>query len=349
MCKYSHTANIGVKQLIALCRKAPYLSRVPTRSQVRRGSPPQTPFYELGKALKNARLSRNLAQREVARATGMSLRQVAHVEAGENVSLSYIEKLVELLGVTALPIGRALVEVRSGDVTRLNALREDAAALGGQIAEMLQQMKFEEVARDDRRAIVGTLPPAALPEGAKVLSFPEPSNVRITLAEEEQQMDELRRAFTNSPDAEWRKPFRGKKKYVVPRGIDAAAGFGAELLPPLEEEEQLREIPEHYWEERGARMVLRARGNSLILRGIVDRDLLFIRPAALPNNDDIIVCRVNTLAFVKIFERKGDAVQLKSANPQFGPINVHPSDSFHCFGVVVGRSGYGLRETEELK
>jgi SOS-response transcriptional repressor LexA len=277
-------------------------------------------------------MAAGLSQAELARRAAVSRKQLTLIEKNQNVSIAMIAKLAaQLPALTTLSLRDRRVTADSS-VTEVDVSSIERAA----------EAAAEKIA-DIQRAV------RPMPVGARVLQFPANQKPRITFAEEKEQLDELRRAFENSPDAEFRKPFKGRKKYVVPRGIDAAAGAGAELLTPVEEEEQLREIPEHYWEERGARMVLRARGNSLILRGIVDRDLLFVRPTTTPKNGEIIACRVNNQALVKIFEKKADRIRLCSANPKFRDIDVDPSDSFHCFGVVVGRSGYGLKTAEDLK
>jgi SOS-response transcriptional repressor LexA/DNA-binding XRE family transcriptional regulator len=291
-------------------------------------------YTMLAEVIRAERSKRKMSQRELATLAGVSRKHLSDLESGANVSLRVITQVASALSLKEIAIGATTLSLQDEHrVVNTALVRDRAEKIIKSATDVLQEVAGRDV-----------------PQGARVLAFrDQPPRPRITFAEEGVHLDELRRAFANSPDAEFRKPFKGRKKYVVPRGIDAAAGAGAELLTPVEEEEQLREIPEHYWEERGARMVLRARGNSLILRGIVDRDLLFVRPTASPKNGDIIACRVNNQALVKIFEKKADRIRLCSANPKFGDIDVDASDSFHCFGVVVGRSGYGLKETEDTK
>jgi len=290
---------------------------------------------QLGAVLRTARESRDLTVSELSTRSGVSRAMIDEIERGKNVSVDTLAKIARSLGIEHLPIGDVTVYINDA---MASYIRSVASRIAKDASELFDRVQGEQA--KPRLEI------ADRPTG-EILPFWD-RRVRITFAEE-QQVEQLRRAFANSEDAEFRTAFRGKKKYVVPRGIDAAAGHGAELLTPNEEEEQLREIPEHYWEQLGARMVLRARGNSLIGRGIVDRDLLFIRPTVTPENDLIVVCRLNNFAYVKIFEKRGSRIRLLSANPKFGPIDVEPSDSFHCFGIVVGRSGYGLQRTEEIK
>jgi transcriptional regulator with XRE-family HTH domain len=109
------------------------------------------PFYELGQAIKEARNARGVTQRELAENAGMSLRQVALVEAGENVSLSFIEKIVDYLDIRELPLGRALVRVKRGEAKKLNALAKDARILASNIAQLLLAVKFRE---DDQGGMI---------------------------------------------------------------------------------------------------------------------------------------------------------------------------------------------------
>jgi SOS-response transcriptional repressor LexA len=300
---------------------------------------------EMGAAIRASRQQKAWSQEKLAARAKTTRQTISALENDGSGTIDTLLRVVGALGLKELPGG---IRMSPGDQAATRAdLHEIKRAIDDVVMSASAASRLLTHKVPKRILDYAIEPPSGESASANVLTFPD-RGLRITLAEEEEQIEGLRRAFASSPDAEWRKPFRGKNKYMVPRGIDAAAGLGAELLTPTEEEEQLREIPEHYWEERGARMVLRARGNSLILRGIVDRDLLFIRPTAAPTNGNIIACRINALAFVKIFEKTGEKVRLKSANPQFGPIEVGPDDSFHCFGVVVGRSGYGLATAEDL-
>jgi SOS-response transcriptional repressor LexA len=244
-------------------------------------------------------------------------------EKGGNVSVVTLAKLAAPLGLTELPLGKRLRITSNGaDGDRLAALTERIV--------------------DDATELRATIERARAAKPFAALPTRDVTRAMITLTEDElpTQLVQLRAAFAKSADAEFRRPFRGRRKHLAPRAFDVAAGHGAELFSQDEEEERLREIPEHYY-DLGVRMVLRAVGTSLIGRGIVDRDLLFIKPTPLPETGQVIVCRVNAYGFVKIFERAERTVRLISANPLFEPIEVDPDvDDFQCFGVVVGRSGY---------
>ncbi len=286
----------------------------------------------LGLVVREARESKKLSVAEVSARSGVSRAMIAEVESGKNVSVDTLEKLALALGLVRLPLSNGL-ELEMSGAPNLSYIRSLA-------------QRIEREASEITDALVVPQRSATTPQGARVLPFPAPSRPRITLAEEVEQIDELRAALAGQPtaDAEWRKGFRGRKKYVVARAGDAAAGAGAEAeaLPLDEEETRLREIPEHYWEERGARHVLRLRGNSLSGLGYVDRDLIFIRPARTATNNDVVVCTLDGLVYVKVFRRLRGKAWLLSANPDFKPIPIGANEAFHVRGVVVGRSGYAL-------
>lgn len=161
---------------------------------------------------------------------------------------------------------------------------------------------------------------------------------------------DLREGCKTSTMLDWRIGVRGSGAHKVLRIADAAAGYGAEppdeaAVAEAEEEERLREIPDHYF-ELGAREIFRARGDSLVARGIIDRDLLFVKPTtAEPRTGQIVVGYLDNELIVKIWDRgKGRARRLLSANPEgnYPPIEFKLGDDrIRLRGVVVGRSGYG--------
>ncbi len=81
------------------------------------------------------------------------------VEAGENVSLSYIERLVEFLGIEELPLGRAVVNVRRGAPARLREIVLDASRLAEGISTFLYSLNFRE--QDDGDLELSTPSPTA--------------------------------------------------------------------------------------------------------------------------------------------------------------------------------------------
>jgi SOS-response transcriptional repressor LexA len=90
---------------------------------------------------------------------------------------------------------------------------------------------------------------------------------------------------------------------------------------------------------RGARLVCKAVGDSMIEAGILDGDLLYVRPVRGLRDaaGKVVVCSVGDATYVKQLEIKAGRIRLLSRNAAFAPIDV--DDDFELIGVVVGRSG----------
>jgi repressor LexA len=83
--------------------------------------------------------------------------------------------------------------------------------------------------------------------------------------------------------------------------------------------------------------LLRVAGESMRDAGIIEGDLVIVRPGVEPNNGDIIAARLGDEATVKRFRRRGGRVVLEPENPDFKPVEVDPArDDFQVIGVVVG-------------
>ncbi len=83
--------------------------------------------------------------------------------------------------------------------------------------------------------------------------------------------------------------------------------------------------------------LLRVKGESMRLAGILDGDLVLVKPQTTAENGDIVVARLDDEATVKRFFRKKDGtLELQPENPAFAPIPVAPGDSFGVLGKVVG-------------
>ncbi|MBD3267519.1 transcriptional repressor LexA [bacterium] len=83
---------------------------------------------------------------------------------------------------------------------------------------------------------------------------------------------------------------------------------------------------------------LRVSGDSMIEAGIMDRDVVIVRPQETANTGDIIVARLDDEATVKRFRRKGRQVILQPENPSYEPIPVSSKEGsdFAILGLVVG-------------
>ncbi len=83
--------------------------------------------------------------------------------------------------------------------------------------------------------------------------------------------------------------------------------------------------------------LLRVKGLSMRDVGILDGDLIAVHKTDSVRSGDIIIARIDDEVTVKTLERKGTAVRLLPANPDFDPIEVNTRDeSFTIEGKCVG-------------
>ena len=105
-------------------------------------------------------------------------------------------------------------------------------------------------------------------------------------------------------------------------------------------EEREVDIPEQF-ADRGATLVFRAEGESMIGEHIADGDLLYVREEPDPRlaRGRIVVCVVSGSPYVKRLELTGGRIRLVSANERFPPM-VFDEDNveWSLVGVVVGWS-----------
>ncbi|TVT62930.1 MAG: ultraviolet light resistance protein A [Pseudomonas sp.] len=78
----------------------------------------------------------------------------------------------------------------------------------------------------------------------------------------------------------------------------------------------------------------RADGESMIQVGIFDRDILIIDRGREPEKGEVIIAALNNEPLVKIFDRAGSQVILRSANPKFPPRYLLESEELYVWGVV---------------
>ena len=126
----------------------------------------------------------------------------------------------------------------------------------------------------------------------------------------------------------------GRPKETISLPIVGRVAAGS-LQPALEN------IEEHFGIERGrARQgdfMLRVRGDSMIEAGILDGDLVQIRPQNTACNGEIVVVLVNDEATRKRFYREGDRIRLQPENRELEPILLRAGDGeIGIVGKVVG-------------
>jgi repressor LexA len=81
---------------------------------------------------------------------------------------------------------------------------------------------------------------------------------------------------------------------------------------------------------------LRINGESMIGRGIFDRDYVLVSPSTRAKDGDIVAARLGEEATVKTMTHKGGTIVLEPANDADRAIEVGPKDDFAVLGVVCG-------------
>jgi repressor LexA len=80
---------------------------------------------------------------------------------------------------------------------------------------------------------------------------------------------------------------------------------------------------------------LRVAGDSMIGRGIFDRDFVLVNPSARACDGDIIAARVGPEATVKTLQHRGATIVLEPANPDERELVIGPNDDFAVIGTIA--------------
>ncbi|HEX6052201.1 MAG TPA: transcriptional repressor LexA [Gemmatimonadaceae bacterium] len=80
---------------------------------------------------------------------------------------------------------------------------------------------------------------------------------------------------------------------------------------------------------------LRVSGDSMIGRGIFDRDFVLVNPSARAHDGDIIAARVGSEATVKTLQHRGATIVLEPANPDERELVIGPNDDFAVIGTIA--------------
>lgn len=82
---------------------------------------------------------------------------------------------------------------------------------------------------------------------------------------------------------------------------------------------------------------LRISGDSMINAGILEGDLVLVRPQPAASDRDTVVAMVDGEATVKWFFKENDHIRLQPANPTMKPIRIYPEDGdVTIVGKVIG-------------
>ena len=82
--------------------------------------------------------------------------------------------------------------------------------------------------------------------------------------------------------------------------------------------------------------LLKATGDSMTGRGILDGDYVLVSPSARAKDGDIVAARLGEEATVKTLMHRGATVVLEPANAHERAVEVGPRDNFAVLGVVCG-------------
>jgi transcriptional regulator with XRE-family HTH domain len=136
--------------------------------------------------------------------------------------------------------------------------------------------------------------------------------------------DAAQKALREPQPARRRRPDQVKDEPVVSRPGDELV-----LLPnePITER-QFRQ---------GARRAFKVTTDAMIGAGILDGDVVFVRPTVdLASADgEIVVCRLDGALYLKRLELRGRQTALLNTNPRYPDIIVRETDSFVLIGVVI--------------
>ena len=87
------------------------------------------------------------------------------------------------------------------------------------------------------------------------------------------------------------------------------------------------------WDGDPSCFALRVRGESMIGAGILDGDLVVVRPQPTADDGQIVVARIGDEATVKRLSLRGDRIWLLPENPAFEPIDGREAE---LIGLVKG-------------
>lgn len=81
---------------------------------------------------------------------------------------------------------------------------------------------------------------------------------------------------------------------------------------------------------------LKAEGDSMVGRAILDGDFVICSPSLEAKDGDIIAARLGDRATIKTLKRSNGAIVLEPANDAERAIDIGPADDFAVLGVVCG-------------
>ena len=82
--------------------------------------------------------------------------------------------------------------------------------------------------------------------------------------------------------------------------------------------------------------MLRVQGESMVNKGILDRDYVIVEKCNLADNGQIVVAMVEDSATVKTYYQEDGHVRLQPENDFMDPIILQSEDNLQIIGKVIG-------------
>jgi DNA polymerase V len=116
----------------------------------------------------------------------------------------------------------------------------------------------------------------------------------------------------------------------------ADATISAGFPSPAEDYSEARlDLNKELISNESATFYARVKGDSMILAGISDGDLLIIDKSKTPVNGSIVVCLIDGEFTVKRLQIKGNQFLLMPENKNYQPIKIKPENEVTIWGVVT--------------
>lgn len=132
-------------------------------------------------------------------------------------------------------------------------------------------------------------------------------------------------------DRELQKP-EGKITAVPLYLYAIAAGPPSDSTCPVEE---YLDLPRHMIIHPSQTYAVKARGDSMILAGIEEEDILIVDRAVEPQHKNIVIASINGEQTVKKLYITDDQVSLMPSNSHYEPIEITKDMDFRVQGVVI--------------
>ena len=116
--------------------------------------------------------------------------------------------------------------------------------------------------------------------------------------------------------------------------FDSGVSAGA-ALPADSANHQWLDLNHHLIEHPAATFFVRVNGDSMVMAGIHDGDMLIVDRALKPTHGDVVVALVNGDMTVKRLSLSRQQCRLMPENPAFQPIIIHDGMDFEIWGVVT--------------